>query len=108
MNNATVYKTYTYWPDCAFKEAPHDGFVYINGNLGATYTYDDYLEAWVDGYGGKVVDFTPKGMPTKAYEINALDAPAINAKSLPKCECGAHFTGNPTFHANWCPEWDKL
>jgi len=106
VNNFVLYKTFIYWPDGGWQEAPDDGFVFVGH--ADTYTWDGHLEVWVSGYGGKITDFTPAGMPSKVYDLD--DMPPVyaeNAKSVPKCECGALKTSNPNCHSTWCKAWVK-
>lgn len=107
MNN----RLFIYWPDGSWREAPTDGHVYfsLDGGNHDTYQWDAQLEAWVSGYGGKIVDFTPPGMPNKVYEMDdkELEAlyggPLLSTKKPHSCECGAIATSNPNCHSSWCP-----
>lgn len=104
-----------YWPDGAFKLAPRDGFVYTQ-NPNDTYTWDGLLEVWVSGYGGKIVDFTPPGQPSKVIQTNIQVPSAIdfiplsitidNPDDVSKCECGSEKLGHPG-HSTWCKKWSK-
>lgn len=105
MNNNVLYKTFIYWPDGTFKEAPNDGYIYT-GNAD-TYLWDGHLETWVSGCGGKMIDFAPTGMPAKVYEFDDMEGPVVteSVSHAPTCECGAVKTSNPDFHSTWCPRW---
>jgi hypothetical protein len=101
MKNLVMYKTFTYWPDGSWKEAPNDGYVFTSYT--DTYQWDGHLEVWVTGYGGNIIDFTPPGMPGKMYDLDDMPPVEItSAKSVPECDCGAHKTSNPNRHAHWC------
>jgi hypothetical protein len=98
-NGTVMYKTFVYWPDGGWRESPDDGFVYNQNNQ--VYVWDDFLESWVTGYNGDIVDFTPQGMPSKVASVEKGDSNK-NANSVP-CECGALKTSNPNAHSHWCP-----
>lgn len=94
-----MYKTFVYWPDGGWREAPDDGFVYQQD--GIVYMWDGFLESWVDGWKGDIADFTPANMPSKVSEVPQAEE-SKGAKTVP-CECGALKTSNPNHHSHWCP-----
>jgi sugar lactone lactonase YvrE len=100
-----IMKTFTYWPDGSWKEAPNDGFVFHSPGAIDTYTWDGMLEVWVSGCGGKIIDFAPAGKPSKVYELD--DSAPKSARTVPKCECGAEKIGSPG-HSHWCPISSRL
>jgi hypothetical protein len=100
-----------YWPDGKLDTAPRDGEVWIG--KADTYTWDSFFEAWVTGYGGRLVDFSPAGTTQQFAHHAIISVPPdplsdgrvqkieLEPPQADKCCCGAAAVGSPK-HSSWC------